>query len=292
MNKAKGKTITTYLIEGNPNGLRSVFISNKTCKALVSPRSSIDKIKNREEVLRPSIYFLLNNDDNKIYVGESENFYNRVKHHLKTKDFWDYAISFISQNNDLTKADVKYLEYLSISEINNIGNVSLDENNQIPSCPNLPEHQKATIDEFFEDIKFIMSFLGYNFFTPTKQTIKQTTFYCTRGGIEAKGFYDGSKFIVLKGSAIKYKFESAYSGVARKSAQYTESLKKKRSNLIEGNYFDPQNSGIVILKKDFVFNTPSAASCFCLGKSSNGWIDWKDKNGNTLDELIRKKIKK
>jgi hypothetical protein len=278
MSKAKGKTITTYLIEGNPNGLRSVFISNKTCKALVSPRSSIDKIKDREEVLRPSIYFLLNNDDNKIYVGESENFYNRIKHHLKTKDFWDYAISFVSQNNDLTKVDVKYLEYLSISEINNIGNVSLDENNQIPSCPNLPEHQKATIDEFFEDIKFIMSFLGYSFFTPTKQSAKQTTFYCTRNGIEAKGFYDGSNFVVLKGSLIWETEKESYKLSLKR-------LELQKNNKLEklGNFF--------ITKQDFTFSSPSSASSFCVGASSNGWTNWKDKNGNTLDELIRKKAK-
>lgn len=278
MSTTKGKTITTYLIEGHPNGLRSVFISNKTCKALVTPRSSIDKIKDRKEVLRPSIYFLLNNDGNKIYVGESENFYNRIRQHLKSKDFWDYAISFVSQNNDLTKADVKYLEYLSTLEINNIGNVSLDENNQTPNCPNLPEHQKATINEFFEDIKFIMSFLGYSFFTPTKQNAKQTTFYCSRSGINAQGFYDGSCFVVLKNSIISLVEKEHYK------------LSLKRSELQKNNKLE-KSDGFFITKQDFTFNSPSSASSFCIGSSSNGWIDWKDKNKNTLDELIRKNTK-
>jgi hypothetical protein len=111
----KPKTITTYLIEGKPSGLKTVFVSNKICKALITPRESIDKIKNRDEVLRPSLYFLINKcDDGNIYIGESENFYERLRGHTTGKDFWDIAISFSSQNSDLTKADVKYLEYLAL----------------------------------------------------------------------------------------------------------------------------------------------------------------------------------
>ena len=110
MNKTP-KTITTYLIDGNPNGIKTIFISNKISKALVIPKSSIDKIKDRTEAYQPSLYLLLNDDENKIYIGESENFYKRVQNHISNKDFWNLAITFFSQNNDLTKADVKYLEY-------------------------------------------------------------------------------------------------------------------------------------------------------------------------------------
>ena len=38
------------------------------------------------------------------------------------------------------------------------------------------------------------------------------------------------------------------------------------------------------------FNTPSGASNFVLGGSTNGWIEWKDRDGKTLDELFRKQI--
>jgi len=37
-----------------------------------------------------------------------------------------------------------------------------------------------------------------------------------------------------------------------------------------------------------VFNSPSAAVATILGRSSNGWRSWKDKNRKTLDELKRK----
>lgn len=38
---------------------------------------------------------------------------------------------------------------------------------------------------------------------------------------------------------------------------------------------------------DYLFDSPSAASSAILGRTSNGWLMWKDKEGNTLDEIKR-----
>ncbi|RHT75786.1 DUF4357 domain-containing protein [Butyricicoccus sp. AM28-25] len=40
------------------------------------------------------------------------------------------------------------------------------------------------------------------------------------------------------------------------------------------------------------FSSPSAAACFVLGVSANGWAKWKDKCGRTLDELFRRQAEK
>jgi len=36
-----GKTVTTYLIDGDPKGTQYVFISNKICQMYVIPRSNL-----------------------------------------------------------------------------------------------------------------------------------------------------------------------------------------------------------------------------------------------------------
>ncbi len=59
----------------------------------------------------------------------------------------------------MTKADVQYLKYRTITNAS-----VLNENKQIPKDPNLPEYQKDAMDEFFEDIKFLSSFIGCNIF--------------------------------------------------------------------------------------------------------------------------------
>jgi hypothetical protein len=39
---------------------------------------------------------------------------------------------------------------------------------------------------------------------------------------------------------------------------------------------------------DHIFSSPSAAAAVVLGRQANGWLDWKNKNGITLDELKRR----
>ena len=43
----------------------------------------------------------------------------------------------------------------------------------------------------------------------------------------------------------------------------------------------------VVLEEDInIFETPSAASCFVVGGSSNGWTWWMNGNGESLDEIV------
>lgn len=44
------------------------------------------------------------------------------------------------------------------------------------------------------------------------------------------------------------------------------------------------------LEQDCVFDAPSTAAGYVLGRSANGWKEWKDCNGNTLDFVYRKCI--
>ena len=63
----KGETITTYLIDGHPNGIRTCFISNKICKAVVVPRVKLMDAKKRSELHQPALYILLSDSDDKMY---------------------------------------------------------------------------------------------------------------------------------------------------------------------------------------------------------------------------------
>lgn len=282
------KTITTFLISGNPSGIKTIFVSNKICKALFIPRTDVDQVKHRDEASRPSLYFLINQEDESLYIGESENFYERLKSHVSNKEFWGVAIQFFSQNNDLTKADVKYLEFLSFIEAESAGNIKLEENKQKPSCPHLPEHQKAMIEEFFEDVKLITGFLNYNFFKKIEKKENNELFYCKRNGIDAKGFYQDGIFTILSGSKIT---KDSYKSTKGSAGHLTllEKIQRAKDNIIleEKGRFD---CDFIIITKDIQCDSPSIASNICIGNASNGWTEWKNKDGATLDDVFRKRL--
>ena len=52
---ARGKVITTHLRTGDPNGIRTVFISNKICEMIVFPKSEFDAVSKMEESSRPAL---------------------------------------------------------------------------------------------------------------------------------------------------------------------------------------------------------------------------------------------
>ena len=49
-----GKTITTYLIDGDPKGTQYAFISNKICQMFVIPRSNLAYLNEQEKLHKPA----------------------------------------------------------------------------------------------------------------------------------------------------------------------------------------------------------------------------------------------
>ena len=273
-----GKTVTTYLIDGDPKGTQYVFISNKICQMYVIPRSNLSILNERQELQTPAFYILLGEDEStkpKAYIGETENFRERVKDHESKKEFWQKALIFIAKDAAMTKADVQYLEHKAIAEAKASNTFVLNENKQTPKAPNLPEYRKDDMDGFFEDVKFLTSFIGCNIFDVVK-TKEKHLFYIKGRDCDAKGFYDADGFTVLKGSIIA------------KSSTPSFTWKEKREQLLKE--YTSMNGEKLVLESDKTFSSPSTASAFVLGRQSNGWSDWKDKDGQTLDAVYRKQL--
>lgn len=273
-----GKTVTTYLIDGDPKGTQYAFISNKICQMFVVPRSNLAYLNTQDKLQKPAFYILLGEDEMtkpQAYIGETENFRERVKDHDSKKSFWQKALIFVSKDADMTKADVQYLEYKAISEAKNANTFVLNDNKQTPKAPNLPEYQKDSMDEFFEDVKFLAAFVGCNIFEVVQEE-KEHLFYATGRGCNAKGFYSSNGFTVLKGSVIAQNTTSSFKGI-----EHREKMLQEYSAIEDGK---------IIMTSDKTFTSPSTAACFCLGRSANGWIEWKDKEGNTLDSVYRKSL--
>lgn len=274
-----GKTVTTYLIDGDPKGTQYAFIRNTTCQMFIVPRSNLSYLNTQEKLQKPAFYILLGEDEAtkpQAYIGETENFRERVKDHDSKKSFWQKALIFVSKDADMTKADVQYLEHKAIVEAKKANTFILSDNKQTPKAPNLPEYQQDSMDEFFEYVKFLAAFSGCNIFE-ISQPKAEHLFY-TKGsrGCDAKGFYNSNGFTVLRGSVIACGVVPSFK------------WKEKRDIMIK-EYVSLEN-GKFIMNSDMTFSSPSTAAVFVLGRPSNGWTEWKDKDGNTLDSVYRRQL--
>ncbi len=123
-------TIKLFLTRGDAKSLRTAEISNWTGKAIAAPRTEFDDLLQREERDRTGVYILSGNDPlsglPRAYIGEAEVIRERLKQH-KTKEFWVSAIVFVSKDDNLTKAHVRYIEGRLLTEAQ-VGRCTLEQN--------------------------------------------------------------------------------------------------------------------------------------------------------------------
>ena len=108
-----GATIKLFLVHGDAKRLRTAELSLWTGKAVAGPRSELDGVLAREEAIKSGVYFLSGFDSESgkpaVYVGEAENIRERLRGHLD-RDFWNHVVFFVSKDENLTKAHIRYLE--------------------------------------------------------------------------------------------------------------------------------------------------------------------------------------
>lgn len=129
----------------------------------------------------------------------------------------------------------------------------------------------------YDEIQFIMATLGYKMNNATEIQNDIEKFHISRNGINAYGIYNGEKFEVLESSEIDFDKKSS----AKQQIQKQRDSAYKNGDIVE-------EKGKFILKVSMSFSSPSTAASFVLGYSANGWVEWKNKDGKTLDEIYRK----
>ena len=244
----------------------------------VIPRPLLSEAKNISGIHRPGIYYLINEDDgNKIvqlYIGQTRNGIARLDDHSRSKDFWNKAIMFLAESKTFTLDMISGLEKFAIIKAQESKRYKV-ENNVVPKYE-IDEYDLAAVEEIYDEIQFIMATQGYKM-NDAKSTLNEADIlHTTRNGITAFGIYDGEKFDVLEGSQINV---DKPAHLQRYNRQRKELLSQQSIVNVDGKY---------ILKVTLDFKTPSGASDFVLGGSTNGWVEWKNKDGKTLDELYRK----
>ena len=275
---AISKKLEIIYHNGQPDGIRSIRRHLSTMTTYVIPRTLLSEAKKLSGINRPGIYYLISeNDDNKIaqiYVGQTRNGVARLDDHNRSKDFWNKAIMFLADNKTFSLDMISGLEAYAIAKAHDSKRYKVE--NSVNPKYEIDEYDLPLIEEVYEEIQFIMATQGYKM-DNSKVTLNEANIlHTTRNSIAAFGVYDGENFEVLEGSEID---------MSRKC--HSSTIEKQRQTaLANGNIICVD--GKYQLTVSVSFTSPSSAGMFVLGGSINGWVEWKDKDGKTLDEIYRK----
>ena len=264
---------------GQPDGIRSIRRHLSTMTTYVIPRPLLSEAKKLSGINRPGIYYLISeNDDNKIaqiYIGQTRNGVVRLDDHNRSKDFWNKAIMFLADNKTFSLDMISGLEAYAITKAHDSKRYKVE--NSVNPKYEIDEYDLPLIEEVYEEIQFIMATQGYKMNNAKSSIDESKVLHTTRNGISAFGIYNGESFDVLEGSQIDL------------DAEFFEwkSIKTQRQNSFNNGEII-QKDGKYYITVSITFKNPSAAAVFVLGHNANGWLEWKDKDGKTLDELYRK----
>lgn len=276
------QTLRIFLADGNPTGLRTLELFNWSGRGVLIPRDCIESGVKRLDVCTQGVYLLLGENEegeDVLYIGEGENVAERIKSHHKNKDFWDTAICFFSKDGTLNKAYVKYLEELLIGEAIEADRIKIENGNQ-PRNTKLSESEEADALIFAENIKLILSTVGYAFLKKTTdyEESNEEVYVCQGPNAKASGLYTSEGFVVLKGSIARKSFSES-------SRDY---LMKHQEKLLADGVLGDHGENEFIFLKDYIFKSPSGAADLVLARSANGWTTWlREEDGKTLDEIKR-----
>lgn len=278
-NSGKPRLIRTFLVDGTLEGIR-VIDCETTINAFIVPRLKLAEAKEHKELFRPALYFLVNSEGNQAYIGEAESFYKRVKDHDQNKDWWDMAIAIVSTTEDgLNKADVKYLESMAVERAQN-GSVRV-ENKVSPVRNSISRFDVHRLENILEDAQLVLTSLNYDILSVKQSADKDDLWYLNYKGTTAKGEYRGTQFVLLAGSTVHIgATERWIDNFPKIHAMREETLQTKAA--VSGE--------VATINENIAFRSVSLAAGFVTGRHSNGWKEWKNPAGKTMDEIIRKAV--
>lgn len=280
--KQRAKTIQIFLPSGDPQGIRIAEITTRIVQVIEIPRSLLGEFAQMPESGQVGLYFLIGESEGDsaiVYIGQTGNLQSRLGTQHREKEFWDKAMVVISRTHSLTQTHVLFLEWYCIQKAREIGRYP-DQNGNAGSEPYTPAPLQADCLEVFDTASILLSTLGLPIFEPIARPTNaedNLLFYCERGGIRGIGQYTPEGMVVLSGSTGR----SAISSVMLGSA-----TERRRADLLRSGVYRLDGERIVV-EKDHVFSSPSSAASFLTGNSCNGWDEWKDERGLTLDEILR-----
>jgi predicted GIY-YIG superfamily endonuclease len=280
---ATPKTIQIFLPGGDPRGIRLAEMTTRIVQLIEVPRSLLQDFLKMPESGQVAVYFLFGESDDgaeqKVYIGQTGDLLARLVAHNKQKEFWGRVLVLVSRTNSLTQTHAVFLEWHCLQAARNAGRYSV-ENGNSGNKPHTPAPLEADCLEIFDTGRVLLATLSYPIFDSVAKasaaSASDDVFYCKASGANGRGLYTQEGFVVLKGSV----------GRRENVPSIGTPGERLRNGLLESGVMRVVGD-TVVFEKDHLFRSPSMAALSLMGRTSNGWIDWKTKGGKTLDAVKR-----
>ncbi len=272
-------SLTIFLADGIPDGLKTIEKSNWNGCGLAFPRSLFREHRHRPELTRPGVYLLLAQDElgNQLYIGEGDPMIDRLEGHFrdKDKDWWESIIAFTVKDRNLHKAYIQFLEAHLIKLARDSGRFTLKNGNN-PSEPTLSETDRAICEGFLSEMLLCLPILGVHLTKQQPESADNALFIDAKGvHAEARECPEG--FLICKGSFAV--------GKLAESKTIPAPIQNLRNQLLEKGILISTDNEKLQFAQDYLFGSPSTASAIVLGHSSNGREAWKNQAGISLKTL-------
>lgn len=267
--------MTIQLIDRNPDGIRICRVEGESLVTVVVPREKLPEAKHLPDLPYRGIYYLLDEDHgvlSRVYAGQTTQGLTRLDAHKTKKEFWNKAIMFLDDDNNIDRDTLDMLEADAIDYVRNHGSYETD-NSSTPN-PRRNPYKEQRVGHLHKSILFRMEALGYDLNRTYSGPVSAgTLFHTKKNGIHATGRYDktSGQFSVLAGSEV---------------ALDVPIIKNQRAKAARSEIFG-NSVARTSLEHDVSFPSPSAAAVFVLGGSQNGWTEWVNDCGQTLDYVYR-----
>lgn len=273
------ETLTIQFIDAMPDRIRICRVEGESLVTIIIPREDLAEAKALPNIPQRGIYYLLDEDHgnvSRVYAGKTTQGITRLDTHKAKKEFWNKAVMFLDDDQNISKDALDVLEAKAIEYVRTHGSYETD-NSDTPK-PYIDPYKEEAVERLHERILFRMAALGYD-----QNRIDQgpagatAVFHTKKNGIRGTGRYDKTTghFTVLAGSKVNLS----------KPVLKNASVATLRSEMFDSI------TGIADLTEDLEFPTPSAAAVFVLGGSQNGWIEWVNNDGETLNQVYRSEDK-
>lgn len=288
--KKYGKTIKLFLMDADPEGRMVCELSNWNGKAYRIPRGRVKDCSERQDLKSTSVYLLFGRAESstakpKVYIGEAENAFSRLVQHVSEKEFWNESVVFISKDENLNKAHIKYLESRLHETASLAGRYEV-LNANTPTRSSISEADQAEMEEFIEYVKILVNTMGFKVFEPlikhesTEQDLDNSFYVKGARGADARGKRTTDGFVVFAGSKVAIDTVPSF----------PKGFNTLRDELIENEIIVTQGDSLILVT-DYLFSSPSAAAAVVMGRSANGLAEWKDSSGKELKSVEESEIK-